>query len=59
MTVLKFAVGRKTKSLKHPVSFTDTPLMVILEGNKKQRLNSSPLKWSPPLKHLEENKKHY
>ncbi|SDC88460.1 hypothetical protein SAMN04488588_2000 [Geotoga petraea] len=23
----------KTKSLKHPVSFTDTPLIVILEGN--------------------------
>ncbi|TGG88011.1 hypothetical protein [Geotoga petraea] len=26
-------VGReKAKSLKHPVGFTDTPLMVILEG---------------------------
>ncbi|WP_176759891.1 hypothetical protein [Geotoga petraea] len=26
-------VGReKAKSLKHPASFTDTPLMVILEG---------------------------
>jgi len=42
----------KLKTLKHPVSFTDTPLIIISEGNKqKGPLNTSPLKWSPPLTH--------